>query len=205
MKRSIKDYVPNVAAAERRAKAGIALNYQEKHPEIDAQQPKKPKAFEEKYLAFQLLREQGITAEKAGQLLGYKPRTAYSIERRIRERGQKLSLVSEKRIRLLHRAADRLLAGKPVGAMERVTGSDVLGAMKLVADRAEPARQAPEPETFSFTRVCLDECKPGHPSYRGNLALPGHGSPVESTGEDLSAVTLDLEIAPDEEPPEETP
>ena len=200
MKLSTKEYVPNEAAAERRAKARKALNYQEKHPEIDAQQPKKPKAFEEKYLAFQLLREQGITAEKAGQLLGYKPRTAYSIERRIRERGQKLSLVSEKRIRLLHRAADRLLAGKPVGAMERVTGSDVLGAMKLVADRAEPARQAPEPETFSFTRVCLDEMKLDHPSYSGNLVLPDHGSPLEPAGVDLTPCIPHKNFGPDEEP-----
>jgi hypothetical protein len=111
--------------------------------------------------------------------------------------------VSEKRIRLLHRAADRLLAGKPVGAMERVTGSDVLGAMKLVADRAEPARQAPEPETFNFTKICLDECKPGHPSYRGNLALPGHGSLVELAGED-PAITLDVGTAQDDGPPEGT-
>jgi len=85
-----------------------------------------------------------------------------------------------------------------------VTGSDVLGAMKLVADRAEPARQAPEPETFNFTKICLDECKPGHPSYRGNLALPGHGSPIELAGGD-PAIIQDGGITPDEEPTEETP
>jgi hypothetical protein len=43
MNRSTKEYVPNEAAAERRAKARKALNYQEKHPEIDAQQPKNPR------------------------------------------------------------------------------------------------------------------------------------------------------------------
>jgi hypothetical protein len=87
--------------------------------------------------------------------------------------------------------------------MKRVTGSDVPGAMKLIADRAEPARQDPRTETFSFTRVCLDECKPGHPSYRGNLALPGRGSLVELAGED-PAIIPDGGITPDPEPPEAT-
>lgn len=115
---------------------------------------------EEKYLAFQLLREQGMTQEQAGKLLGYKPKTCVSIERKIRERGEKLSLLSESRIRRAHRVVDKLMAGKTFGTIESVKDSTALRAAETVLDRAEPKIHEQQAPTFSFTQVNLNLARP---------------------------------------------
>lgn len=127
---------------------------------ITEKTPKTSRMADEKYLAFQLLREQGMTVEHAAQLLGYKPRTGYVIERKLADRGLKLTLVSERRIRRAHGVVDKLLRGKKFGDIPKVLASDSLRAAEVVLDRAEPKRQESGAPTYNFTVINLDGYAP---------------------------------------------
>lgn len=122
-----------------------------------------------KYLAYQLLREHGMTAEKAAQMLGYKPKTGYHIERKIRERGQKLTLLSESRIRKAHRVVDKLMSGKTFGEIEVVRASDSLRAAEIVLDRSDPKAQDVKSPIYTFTQINVNLARPGHPDC---ISLP---------------------------------
>ena len=172
--------------------------------EKKAKTPRVYPKIDEKHAAFAILVSNGVDKVVAAETLGYKGKTAYALQKRI-EKKVGLDVTNERLVRLSHRVIRNCLQGKPWGKIEVIKDSTALAAAVIVVDRHQPKNQEISPPPHSFTVVNLDECKPGHPSYRGNLALPGRGSPVEPTGEDLSAATLDLEIEPDAEPPEGTP
>jgi hypothetical protein len=119
---------------------------------------------DQKYLAFNLLIEQGISITKAAELMGYSPTYGYNLAKKIRDRGQKLSIVSEQNTRTAHRVVKRLMAAKTWGDMREVKDSTVLRAAEVVLDRAEPKNQDQAPPSISMTQYNLNMVRPGHPS-----------------------------------------
>ena len=107
---------------------------------------------DQKYLAFQLLIEQGISITKAAEMMGYKPNYGYHLAAKCRKRSEKLSLLSESRIRKAHRVVDKLLAGRMFGDIESVKDSTVLRAAEVILDRAEP-KVADIKQAFSYVVV----------------------------------------------------
>ena len=107
---------------------------------------------DQKYLAFNLLIEQGISITKAAELMGYKANYGYHLAAKVRKRSEKLTLLSDTRIRRAHRVVDRLMAGKTFGTIETVKDSTALRASELVLDRAEPKFQDIKQE-FNFVKV----------------------------------------------------
>jgi len=160
--------------------------------------------IDEKHAAFAVLVKGGVDKVVAAEVLGYRPNKAYDLARRVEKKGHKLDVASESMVRLAHRAVKNCLKGQPWGKIEVIKDSTALAAAQVVVDRHQPKNQEISPPPHSFTVVNLDECKPGHPSYRGNLVLPGQGSLVEPAGE-VPAIIPDMGIAPDSEPPERTP
>ena len=171
--------------------------------EKKAKTPRVYPKIDEKHAAFAVLVKGGVDKVVAAEVLGYRPNKAYDLARRVEKKGHKLDVANERMVRLSHRVIRNCLQGKPWGKIETIKDSTALAAAQIIVDRHQPKNQEPIPGDISFTKICLDSCKPDHPSYRGNLALPGHGSPIELAGED-PAIIPDIGITPDEEPPEGT-
>jgi hypothetical protein len=131
--------------------------------------------------------------------LGYAPKSAYEIEKRLEKKSKRIEVTTQKMIRKSVRNLEKLVDAQPFGTLESVKDSTVLAAIQTILDRSHPKRQEPIPSDITFTKICLDSCKPDHPSYRGNLALPDHGSPIELAG-GIVDVTPDAKPRTDEDP-----
>ena len=115
---------------------------------------------DEKHLAYSVLIANGISREKAASMLGYSPKTARSIDRALKEKGLKLVLLSEQRIKKAHRVVDKILAGRTFGSIETVRASDALRAAEVVLDRSDPVQQAAPPiPRLSFVQINVDCCR----------------------------------------------
>jgi hypothetical protein len=168
----------------------------------DEMTDKKPRVYpkiDEKHAAFAILVGNGVDKVVAAEALGYKGKTAYALQKRI-EKKVGLDVTNERLVRLSHRVIRNCLQGKPWGKIEVIKDSTALAAAVIVVDRHQPKNQEISPPPRSYTVVNLDECKPGHPSYCGNLALPGHGSLVEPAGGDPVPIPLGDLSGKDEEP-----
>jgi len=172
--------------------------------EKKAKTPRVYPKIDEKHAAFAVLVKGGVDKVVAAEVLGYRPNKAYDLARRVEKKGHKLDVANERMVRLSHRVIRNCLQGKPWGKIEVIKDSTALAAAAIVVDRHQPKNQEISPPPHSFTVVNLDECKPGHPSYRGYLALPGHGSPIELAGGDPAPIIVGVNIGLDEEPPEGT-
>ena len=110
-------------------------------------------------------------------MLGYSPKTARSIDRALKEKGLKLELLSEQRIKKAHRVIDKCLAGKPFGGVEVIKDSTALRAAEVILDRSDPKIQAVAPVSYSFTKVNLDIFLPDPPPAPKTIDLePGEAS-----------------------------
>jgi hypothetical protein len=158
--------------------------------EKKAKTPRVYPKIDEKHAAFAVLVKGGVDKVVAAEVLGYRPNKAYDLARRVEKKGHKLDVANERMVRLSHRVIRNCLQGKPWGKIETIKDSTALAAAQIIVDRHQPKKQEPVPGDITFTKICLDSCKPGHPSYRGNLALPGHGSPIELAGGDLAPADL---------------
>ena len=88
-------------------------------------------------------------------MLGYSPKTARSIDRALKEKGLKLVLLSEQRIKKAHKVIDKCLAGKPFGGVEVIKDSTALRAAEAILDRSDPKTQAVAPPPRTFVNVDL--------------------------------------------------
>jgi len=122
-----------------------------------------------KHSAYAALLEKGLSKSNAAKALGYSTGSIGMLDAAIERKSLKLTLVSTSNIRIAHRAVKLIAQGKTFGDIETVRASDSLAASKEILDRAEPKLQDSRPETYKFTVVNLDCCKPGHPSYEGDL------------------------------------
>jgi len=167
--------------------------------EKKAKTPRVYPKIDEKHAAFAILVSNGVDKVVAAETLGYKGKTAYALQKRI-EKKVGLDVTNERLVRLSHRVIRNCLQGKPWGKIEVIKDSTALAAAVIVVDRHQPKNQEISPPPHSFTVVNLDECKIGHPSYRGNLALPGHGYPVEPAGGDPTPCIPHKNFGQDEDP-----
>ena len=156
--------------------------------------------IDEKHAAFAILVNNGVDKVVAAEALGYKGKTAYALQKRIEKKGEKLDVACEKLVRLSHRVIRNCLQGKPWGKIETIKDSTALAAAQVVIDRHQPKNQESTPPPRTFTVVNLDECKPDHPSYKGDLVWPDPVSPVDPA-DGVVDVTPDVEIGPNDEPP----
>jgi hypothetical protein len=143
---------------------------------------------DEKHLAYSVLIANGISREKAASMLGYSPKTARSIDRALKEKGLKLELLSEQRIKKAHRVIDKCLAGKGFGGVETIKDSTALRAAEAILDRSNPKAQTPPAPTYQFTKVDLNQ-------FRYD-----YKPPVESPGEEPVLITLGEDKETGEEP-----
>lgn len=140
---------------------------------------------DEKHLAYSVLIANGISREKAATMLGYSPKTARSIDRALKEKGLKLALLSEQRIKKAHRVIDKCLAGKPFGEVETIKDSTALRAAEAILDRSDPKIQAVAPPTHTFVNVDLSIFRPDPPPEPKTIDLgPGSASTTTRTDED---------------------
>ena len=186
MKRFPKEYVPNAAAAARRAKARrkkqSPIETTKTNPDW-RKMPRKRPDKDIKHTAYSILIAHGVKREKAAELLGYCENTARSLDRAIEQKSLNLGLLSEQRIKKAYRVIDKCLAGKAFGD-EPVKASTALRAAEMILDRSHPKREEISPPAHNYTVYNLDFLKPDHPNY--HLVYPHLNdpiSPVDPAGE----------------------
>ena len=126
---------------------------------------------DKRHAAYKILVDSGIDKKEAVLILGYKPKSAYEIEKRLEKKGMRIEVTSQKMIRKSVRNLEKLVDAQPFGTLESVKDSTVLAAIQTILDRSHPKHQENSPPSYNFTVVNLDECKPGHPSYKGDMVL----------------------------------
>ena len=142
---------------------------------------------DKRHAAYKILVENGIDKKEAALILGYKPKSAYEIEKRLEKKGERIELTTQKMVRKSVRNLEKLVDAKPFGTLETVKDSTVLAAIQVVLDRSHPKHQESSPPTYSFTKIDLDQLR------------PGYQPPAVTSGEGLAPITLDVKIAPDDE------
>jgi hypothetical protein len=100
---------------------------------------------DKRHAAYKILVDSGIDKKEAAQILGYAPKSAYEIEKRLGKKGKRIEVTTRKMVRTSVRNLEKLVGAQPFGTLV--------------------------PSNIAFTKICLDSCKPGHPSYEGDLVL----------------------------------
>ena len=126
---------------------------------------------DKRHACYKILVDSGIDKKEAALILGYKPKSAYEIEKRLEKKGKRIEVTTQKMVRKSVRNLEKLVDAQPFGTLESVKDSTVLAAIQTILDRSHPKRQEPIPGNITFTKICLDSCKPGHPSYEGDMVL----------------------------------
>jgi hypothetical protein len=126
---------------------------------------------DKRHACYKILVDSGIDKKEAALILGYKPKSAYEIEKRLEKKGKRIEVTTQKMVRKSVRNLEKLVDAQPFGTLESIKDSTVLAAIQTILDRSHPKHQESDPPTYNFTVVNLDECKPGHPSYKGDMVL----------------------------------
>jgi hypothetical protein len=163
-----------------------------KHVEKKERKPLIYPRVDLRHAAYKKLVENGVDKTIAAEALGYKGKSCYEIEKRLEKKGKRIELTTQKMVRKSVRNLEKLVDAQPFGTLESVKDSTVLAAIQTVLDRSHPKNQEITPPPYSFIKIDLDQ-------YRTD-----YQPPAVPAGEALAPVTLDVEIAPDDEPPEGT-
>ena len=126
---------------------------------------------DKRHAAYKILVDSGIDKKEAALILGYKAKSAYEIEKRLEKKGKRIEVTTQKMVRKSVRNLEKLVDAQPFGTLESVKDSTVLAAIQTILDRSHPKHQENSPPSYNFTVVNLDECKIGHPSYKGDMVL----------------------------------
>ena len=134
---------------------GIPKKLKRKNPWYDSPE------LTEKYTAFQLLRSQGFTVQKAAATLGYAESTGRYIEgklaefaRKKTESGAPVGFLTEKRINRAAVVVDKLMRGVTFGEIKEIKDSTALRAAETVLDRSHPKRSDSESgPSLSFVTI----------------------------------------------------
>jgi|GEM_PF-2809651 len=148
---------------------------------ITAKKPHVYKKALEKRAAFGMLIENGVDKLKAAEVLGYKEKTAYSLQKKIENKG-KIDLTGQIYVIPAVRNLRKLIRGKTFGDLKGVKDSTVLSAIEVVLDRSHPKKAEVEAPSMIFTQVNL-------------LAYRTPGSlKFERAGEDLVPMIPPVEV-----------
>lgn len=96
---------------------------------------KKERDLTNRQLAYALLRKEGATVENAGAMAGYNKKYAYMLEKNV---SKKYDLTSEKWLGKAEKALKCVIEGGIVGEASKPKTSDVMRAVEMVYDRAQP-------------------------------------------------------------------
>ena len=113
-----------------------------------------------RHAAYKTLVENGVDKTIAAEVLGYKGKSCYEIEKRLEKKGKRIEVTSQKMVRKSVRNLEKLVDAKPFGTLESVKDSTVLAAILAVLDRSHPKKEEDRNPTYTFTSVNLDELKP---------------------------------------------
>src|SRR5512143_3185631 len=101
--------------------------------------PKSPvhslSATEKRAIVLELLTREGYNQNESADLMNLSRQRVHIVNKQLKQ-GTLTPLVAKAK-----KSIKTLLEGKPVGAMTEVRGSDILGAAKMVMERAEPVVQ----------------------------------------------------------------
>ncbi len=125
-----------------------------------------------RHACYKILVEGGIDKRQAALLLGYKPKSAYEIEKRLEKKGKRIEVTTQKMVRKSVRNLEKLVDAKPFGTLEAVKDSTVLAAIQVVLDRSHPKKTENCNSTYSFTAINLDIFKPDLPGQTITIENP---------------------------------
>lgn len=102
--------------------------------------PKKIKELnktEKKAIILQALQKEGYNDSESSQLLDVSRARVAQINKKTRS-GKLSPILDKSTIKKVKKNLAMLIDGQPVGAMDSIKGADVLGAIKIAADRIDP-------------------------------------------------------------------
>jgi hypothetical protein len=109
--------------------AGHKMSEPEEKPELNIAD------LPPKQAAYVLLRENGLSTEKAAKALDYQKSSAYQLNTKLNKYG----LTNKKMVKSASQVVKNVLAGQPWGSVDKIKDSTALTAAQMVFDRVEPA------------------------------------------------------------------
>jgi hypothetical protein len=115
-----------------------------------------------KHAAYAAMIAQGMSKSQAAKTLGYSLGSIGALDKAIQNKGQKIGLLTESRIKKAYKVVDRFMSGRGIGDVETVKDSTVLRAAEMVIERADPKVQESGNTNINFTQINLGqfEAKP---------------------------------------------
>jgi hypothetical protein len=140
---------------------------------------------DKRHAAYKILVDSGIDKKEAALILGYKPKSAYEIEKRLEKKGKRIEVTTQKMVRKSVRNLEKLVDAQPFGTLERVKDSTVLSAIEVVLDRSHPKTSEAPPPIRTFIQTNLNIFLPDPPPEPKTIDLePGSASTTTRTDED---------------------
>ena len=186
-----------------------------KHGEKKAEKPLRTyPRVDERHAAYKILVENGIDKRQAALILGYKPKSAYEIEKRLEKKGKRIEVTTDRMVRKAVKGLKNCIDGKPWGDIKEIKDSTALAAINTVLDSSHPKQPENSPSNFTYVSVDLsahlekDSAPEAPPIYRipppaSGISAPQTGQPTypalrEPAGGD--PITPDEKSDRDEEP-----
>lgn len=107
------------------------LNTTIKEPETIIEQAEKAT---NKQIAYGLLRKNGLSVKNAAESVGYNPKYAYTIDKKV----GKYDLTDSKLVSQAHKVVKNIMKGKTWGSIETIKDSTALAAAESILDRHQP-------------------------------------------------------------------
>ncbi len=141
----------------------------------------------DKHKAFLLLKENGEKPKTIAKTLGYHPDYAYHLGKAL----SKYNLKDKTMVLSASQAIKKFLKGKTFGEIEEIKDSTVLGAVKMVYDRIEPAVQVSQSRNINLNADVTPEL-----AAWADEVLEGLGVIPEKVEENLDKT---IDITPENE------
>ena len=133
---------------------------------------------DERHAAYKILVENGIDKRQAALILGYKPKSAYEIEKRLEKKGKRIEVTTDRMVRKAVKGLKNCIDGKPWGDIKEIKDSTALAAINTVLDRSHPKQSdSDERPSLSFVTINLGVMAQG----LTDPALAGLSTPVDVT------------------------
>ena len=170
---------------------------------------------DKRHAAYKILLDSGIDKKEAALILGYKPKSAYEIEKRLEKKGKRIEVTTDRMVRKAVKGLKNCIDGKPWGDIKEIKDSTALAAINTVLDRSHPKQPENSPHNFAYISVDLsayreeDSVPDAPPIYRipppaSGISAPETGQPThpalrEPAGGDHAPATPDVEVGPNDE------
>jgi hypothetical protein len=122
---------------------------------------------EKRAIVLQALEKEGYNDSQASQLMGVSRARVSQVNKKIKS-GKLSPLFKKGTIKKVRENLEKLIDGQPVGTMASVKGADILGAMKMIADRVDPVVVKTENTNTSRKEITPEDTA----KFRKLLGLP---------------------------------